>query len=301
MVNPSIFPIDLNFQGRSGTIGAYLVPHASGCILFETGPGSTQANLVGGLRQYGYKVEDVTDVYLTHIHLDHAGAAGWLAHLGARIHVHRNGAPHLINPERLLSSAQRLYGELMDRLWGEFLPVPEDKLVIVEDEQIDHIGNVTIRALDVPGHANHHLIYLVGDACFSGDVGGIRLGQFQYVRLPTPPPEFHLENWMASILRIQQHMPKRIVPTHFGVYSDADWHLAAILDELKQINQWLELVMVTNPTHDEFHRQFIEYQQKRAQLQGMDKSAVEAQQIANPSVMSADGILRYWNKYRKST
>jgi glyoxylase-like metal-dependent hydrolase (beta-lactamase superfamily II) len=299
MNDPVIHTIDLNFLGRSGTIGAYLVPHSGGCILVETGPGSTIQNLIAGLKNYGYKVEDITDVMLTHIHLDHAGASGWLAQHGCQIHVHENGAPHLINPEKLLASAKRLYGEKMDTLWGEFLPVMEDKITVMHDNEQIEIGDLSIRALDVPGHANHHLVYLIGDACFSGDIGGIRLSPNQFLSLPMPPPDFHLEKWRESIQHIQKYDPTRIIPTHFGVYSDASWHIQAVLEELDEVKAWIEEKLPLNPSLEEFRQQFVEFEQIRAENYNVKKATVEAQQIANPSFISADGIYRYWNKYRK--
>lgn len=299
MSNPVIHTIDLNFRGRSGTIGTYLIPNSNGCILIESGPGSTINNLIAGMDHLGYEIRDVTDVFLTHIHLDHAGAAGWLSRQGSMIHVHENGASHLINPEKLLASAGRLYGDMMDTLWGDFLPVDEDHISIMHDLEVVQIGNLSINSLDVPGHANHHLAFLIGDACFSGDLGGIRLSLRQYISLPMPPPEFHLEKWRASIQRIQQFHPMRIVPTHFGVYPDADWHLQAVLDELEEMEAWMEARLPSDPPLEDLRQQFIEYEQARARQYGVDSATAEAQQIANPTFMSADGILRYWNKYRK--
>jgi glyoxylase-like metal-dependent hydrolase (beta-lactamase superfamily II) len=301
MNEPVIHTIDLNFMDRSGTIGAYLIPYSGGCILIETGPGSTIPNLIVGLKSFGYTVKDITDVLLTHIHLDHAGASGWLAQHGCKIHVHENGTPHLINPDKLLASAGRLYGDMMNTLWGEFLPAQVDKINIMHDNDEIKIGDVLIRALDVPGHANHHLVYLIGDACFSGDIGGIRLSPNQYLSLPMPPPDFHLEKWRESIQHVQKYDPNRIIPTHFGVYSDARWHLQAVLDELDEVEAWMEEKLPQNPTLEDLRQQFIEFEQIRAKKYGVGKTTVEAQQIANPSFMSADGIYRYWNKYRKPT
>jgi glyoxylase-like metal-dependent hydrolase (beta-lactamase superfamily II) len=299
MDNPIIHTVDLNFLGRSGTIGAYLVPHSAGAILVETGPGSTLQNLLAGMKNLGYQVEAISDVFLTHIHLDHAGAAGWLAQHGCRIHVHENGAPHLLNPEKLLASAGRLYGDKMDSLWGEFVPVNEDKLIIMHDSEVIRVGDLSIRALDVPGHANHHLAYLIGDACFSGDIGGIRLNPRRYLSLPMPPPDLNIEKWRASIKYIQKYAPARIVPTHYGVYSDASWHLQAVLDGLDEVEAWMEKKLPSNPTQEELRQQFIEFEQALAQRYNVEKSFLENQQIANPSFMSADGIFRYWNKFRK--
>jgi glyoxylase-like metal-dependent hydrolase (beta-lactamase superfamily II) len=294
-----IHTIDLNFRGRSGTIGVYLIPHADGCILVETGPGSTLDNLLAGMERLGYKPSNVTDVFLTHIHLDHAGAAGWWAQHGVRIHVHEFGAPHLINPEKLLASAGRLYGVMMDALWGEFLPVPVDHISIMHDDEIYQVGNLSIRSLDVPGHASHHLAYLIGDACFSGDIAGIRLNSAHFIRLPMPPPDLDLKKWRHSIQHIQDHHPTQLVPTHFGVYPDAEWHLQAVLANLHDVEDWMEAVLPANPSLEELRTLFTEFERKRIQRADVGQELADAQQIANPSFMSADGILRYWNKYRR--
>lgn len=301
MDDPIIHILDLRFLGRSGTIGTYLIPYANGAILVETGPCSTIKYLSAGLKNLGYEASDISDVFLTHIHLDHAGAAGWWAEQGAQIHVHENGAPHLINPEKLLASAGRLYGDTMDTLWGEFIPVPAERLTIMQDQEVTQVGNMSVRALDVPGHASHHLAYLIGDACFCGDIGGIRLNPRHYLSLPMPPPDLNFEKWRSSVHYIQAYNPKRIVPTHFGVYPDARWHLQAVLEALDEVEVWMITKMSLNPSLEELRRQFIEFEQARAQKYGVEKNIIESQQIANPSFFSADGIYRYWNKYRATS
>src|SRR3989440_1009437 len=130
-----IHTLDLNFQAVPNVIASYAILHPKGVVLIDSGPGSTIESLKTALKRLDRSPGDVTDVLLTHIHLDHAGAAGWLARQGARIYCHPNGAPHLIDPEKLLKSAGRIYGDMMDRLWGEFLPVPEDRLVVLKDRQ----------------------------------------------------------------------------------------------------------------------------------------------------------------------
>jgi glyoxylase-like metal-dependent hydrolase (beta-lactamase superfamily II) len=116
-----------------------------------------------------------------------------------------------------------------------------------------------------------------------------------------PPPEFHLEKWRESIHRLQQKQPTRIIPTHFGVYSDAKWQLQAVLDALDEVEAWMESSLAVHPTLEELRQQFIEFEQNRAIQHGLDKATADAQQIANPSFMSADGILRYWNKFRNQS
>lgn len=298
---PTILTIDLNFQNLPGTIGVYLMPHQDGAILVETGPGSTIPQLIQGLAQYGYLPTDITDVFLTHIHLDHAGAAGWFAHQGARIHVHPNGAIHLVNPEKLLASASRVYGAEMETLWGRFFSVPEEKINVLADNSWINIAELTIQALDVPGHANHHLAYLVEGACFTGDVGGIRVDGEKYISLPTPPPELHLEKWRSSIHKLIAYHPQQIIPTHFGIYPDADWHLYTLLNLIDTIDQWIEATMSLNPSLEELRMEFIQFEENRARHAGLKILSLEAQQTANPSIMSADGIFRFWHKHHQTS
>ena len=293
-----IHTLDLNFQGVPHAIAAYAIPHRDGVVLIESGPGSTLANLDAALQQAGFSSEQVTDVLLTHIHLDHAGAAGALARRGVRIHVHPRGAPHMLAPEKLLASARRIYQEQMDTLWGEFLPVPEANLHVVEDEEEIEIGGLRFVALDTPGHANHHYVYLFEGTCFSGDVGGVRLPGPRHLRLPMPPPDFHIEKWRASIARLRQQDIRRIAPTHFGVFDDPDWHLQRTDDELAAVEGWLSQVMRTDPSVEALNEQFITWANARSRAEGLDDGTLQVYETANPSWMSAAGMKRYWGKYR---
>ncbi|NUM49110.1 MAG: MBL fold metallo-hydrolase, partial [Anaerolineales bacterium] len=221
---PPIYTLDLNFQGQPHTIATYLIPHSSGAILIETGAGSTISALTTALQNHGFTPADITHVLLTHIHLDHAGAAGWLARQGAHIYVHKVGTPHLLNPDRLLISAERIYREHMKPLWGEFLPVPADNLTSLSDGDTITIGNHQFTALDTPGHATHHMSYLWENVCFTGDVGGVRLPGVAHVRIPAPPPEFHLAQWRTSLARLRTLDLQHVAPTHFGLFNDPQTH-----------------------------------------------------------------------------
>lgn len=298
--NSTIYTIDLNFMGIPGTIASYLVPHAHGAVLVESGPGSTLPALISGLKTFGFSPADVTDVLLTHIHLDHAGASGWLARQGARIHVHPRGAAHLLNPEKLLSSAVRIYGEMMGPLWGEFLPVPPGQLVVVEDGQVIEIEGLRFKALDTPGHAEHHYAYLLDQVCFSGDVGGIRLGGLCHLRLPMPPPEFHLEKWRSSLERLGQEDISFLAPTHFGLYPDPDWHLAAVKNSLDEVEAWMESTLTLDPPVEQINAQFLDWTRRRSLKDGLDENEANSYETANPSWMSGYGMQRYWKKYRNS-
>jgi len=293
------YTLDLDFLGQPGTIASYLIPHKHGVILVESGPGSTLEGLKRALAEHGYTLDDVTDVLLTHIHLDHAGAAGALAQRhGAVVHVHPVGAPHMINPEKLLASAGRIYGDQMDTLWGEFLPVPEEKIHVVQDEEEIVINGRKFLALDTPGHAYHHHVYLYEDVCFSGDIGGVRLQGQRHLRLPMPPPEFHLEKWRASLQRLREADFRVIVPTHFGPQEDVDWHLGAIERELNRVEAFLEEVMPQEPTETEFHEMLMEWVRRQAQADGVSEEVHRLYETANPSWMSVAGLMRYWRKFR---
>jgi glyoxylase-like metal-dependent hydrolase (beta-lactamase superfamily II) len=297
-----VYTLDLGFQGSPGTIAAYLIPHDGGAALVECGPGSTIPALRAGLLSHGMSEKDVTDVLLTHIHLDHAGAAGWLARQGARIHVHDIGASHLIDPEKLLSSAQRIYGDAMDSLWGEFLSVPPERLSVLQDGEVVEVGDLCFRALETPGHASHHLAYLFQDICFSGDIGGVRMSGVKHLRLPMPPPEFHLELWRESIFRLQREYQRgafqRIAPTHFGLFDDPVWHLDALKNELEAVESWLMETMSGDPPLDQLTELFVSWAQARSRQQGVESTTVANFETANPSWMSATGLQRYWRKFR---
>ncbi len=298
MVASVVQTIDLKFQGLTGSIAVYLIPHKEGIVLVESGPGSTLPALKAGMAKHGFQPKDVTDVLLTHIHLDHAGAAGWLSRQGARIHVHPVGAPHLLNPEKLLVSAGRIYGDMMDNLWGEFLSVPPERLSVLKDGQALEINGLSFLPVDTPGHAFHHYAYIFEDICFSGDIGGIRLGGNPRIRIPMPPPELHLEKWRESLDRLREIKFSRIAPTHFGIYEDAAWHLDALERAIDEVDQWIERVMPSNPSLEELRKAFMEWTQQIFQEQGLDPTQVSLHEAANPSFMSANGIHRYWLKIR---
>jgi glyoxylase-like metal-dependent hydrolase (beta-lactamase superfamily II) len=298
----SIHTLDLNFLGLDKTIAAYVIPHKSGAALVECGPSSTISGLIAGLQVFGLKPQDISDVFLTHIHLDHSGAAGWLARQGTRIHVHSLGAPHLANPDRLLASAQKIYGDQMEYLWGEFLPVPEQQIVTHSDYEIIEIGDLHIKAIETPGHAYHHCVYICEDICFSGDVGGIRLQHSPHIRLPMPPPEFHLELWQETLNKLTLEYSSgsfsKIAPTHFGIFEDAGWHLQELGRLLDEISTWIDQVMPAKPSIVELNEIFLSHTRDQARNMGLTEMEIRALEAANPSWMAASGIHRYWHKIR---
>lgn len=298
MAKNSVITLDLNFQDKSQAIASYLIWDGDAVVLVESGPGSCLAGLEAGLRTNGLPLADVTHILLTHIHLDHAGAAGRLSRYGAQVYVHPVGAPHLLNPEKLLASATRIYGDRMDSLWGEFLPVEQSQLHVVKDAEEIVIGNLRFVALSTPGHAEHHHVYLFEDICFSGDVGGVRIPGYPYLRVPMPPPELHIEKWRATLARLRQQKFARIAPTHFGLYDDPEWHLREVEKGLDVTERWLEATMPADPSVDELRAKFTAWMESQARDQGLDMAVLKSYELANPPGMSADGLMRYWKKVR---
>jgi glyoxylase-like metal-dependent hydrolase (beta-lactamase superfamily II) len=184
--------IDLDFMGTEQVIASFLLLGEDGAALVETGPTTCLDRLTAGLKEHGVSHEDVRQVFVTHIHLDHAGASGHLSELlpNATFYVHEVGYPHLADPSKLVKSASRIYGERMEELWGEARPVPEDRISILKDEEETQAAGGVLVAHYTPGHAYHHFAYLEPEsgALFAGDVAGIRLPGQSYIRPPTPPP-----------------------------------------------------------------------------------------------------------------
>jgi glyoxylase-like metal-dependent hydrolase (beta-lactamase superfamily II) len=296
--NRKVHILDLEFMGFPGTIAAYLIPHEQGLILIECGPASTLKSLQKSLLKHGYQLEDISAVLLTHIHLDHAGSAGALSRLGASIYVHRIGAPHLLYPDKLLSSAARIYGDMMEDLWGETLPVIPDRLIAIQDGEVVDIDGLCFRAIDTPGHANHHLAYIFQDTCFSGDIAGVRLFGLPHLRFPMPPPELHLEKWRKSLNQLMDEDFSYIAPTHFGIYQDPHSHLGKLYEQLEITEQWIYNTMQAKPTSEELSTKLNQWIQTLSHEDGLSQEQIDAYEIVNPSWMSALGIFRYWQKYR---
>jgi glyoxylase-like metal-dependent hydrolase (beta-lactamase superfamily II) len=219
--------IDLRHLGRERVIGAWLV----GDVLVDPGPSTCIPALLSALGDRRPRA-----LALTHIHLDHAGASGsLLAHLPeAEVWVHERGAPHLRDPSKLLASATRLYGADMERLWGEVLPVPAERLRVLSGGE--RIGGFAVDY--APGHASHHVCYLHEDSgyAFAGDVAGVRIASGP-VLPPTPPPDIDLDAWRRSLDTLEARAPSAVVTTHFGVHEDVARHLAAIREELAHAEQ----------------------------------------------------------------
>jgi glyoxylase-like metal-dependent hydrolase (beta-lactamase superfamily II) len=296
-----IHPLDLNFLGHPQTIASFLVIGPGGPLLIETGPGTTTGALQSGLARFGLRPADIHDVLLTHIHLDHAGAAGWMAQQGATIHVHQAGAPHLAQPERLLTSARRIYGDDMDRLWGEFLPVPAAQLRPLRDGDVVAAGGLSFTALDTPGHAGHHLVYQLDDLGFAGDLGGVRRPGIRHVRVPTPPPEFDRALWLASIEKVRARGLARLYLTHFGPVDDVDEHLSTVARLVDAYAEQVRAALARGLARDAIVAEFAAWEQSRLEADGVPPAQWPVYADIGPVGMAVDGLLRYWNKQAKAS
>jgi glyoxylase-like metal-dependent hydrolase (beta-lactamase superfamily II) len=267
-------PLDLRHLGAEHVIGSYVVETDDGPALFDCGPTTCVDALKEGLRGRGLELRDVRDLLLSHIHLDHAGAAGVLVreHPGLQVHVSAIGAPHLVDPSRLEASARRLYGDTFDDLWGELAPVPEANVHVVGDSVLG------LACFPTPGHASHHVCYLAADGTlYAGDAAGVRIEPHQEVLPPTPPPEFDLDVWLRTLDELEQRSPARLALIHFGVFDDVGRHLGELRGRL---HEWVGLEGVTE---EEF-----------AELVGRDVD--ESYERAMPFWQSYAGLRRYWEQ-----
>ena len=235
--------IDLHFLGLEKEIGVYLFDTAEGPALFDCGPASTLEHLHAGLAEHGLEVTDVQHLLLSHIHLDHAGATGELVreHPGLTVWVSPIGAPHLVDPARLVSSARRLFPNF-DELWGPVTPVPEANLRLAEGDVLGW------EAFPTPGHASHHVSYLREGTLLAGDATGVRILPSDYVQPVAPPPDIDLEAWQRSVDEIERRAPERLALIHFGVVTDVPPHLDLFRSALERWFGWVRDGM----TQDEF-------------------------------------------------
>jgi glyoxylase-like metal-dependent hydrolase (beta-lactamase superfamily II) len=234
---PSITPLDLHWTGRPHSIASALLESSSHYALVDPGPASTLETLHKHLLSRGLSVSDLDAILLTHIHLDHAGAAGSLVleNPRLRVYVHTNGAPHLIDPSRLLASAARLWPDDLHRLFGDTQPVPEQNLEILEGGESLSLGNAKFDVLYTPGHASHHVTYFDAQEgiAYTGDTAGIRIANGPYVMPATPPPDIDLAVWNESFELILSRHPTKFFLTHFGWAENPAGHIEQFRERLR--------------------------------------------------------------------
>lgn len=301
---PDLWLLDTLFQGSPGVIASYLLTGPDGLALVDVGSAVTLDTLLASVRATGHQPEEIAHILLTHIHLDHAGATGPLLRRTphARVYVHHIGAPHLVNPSKLIESASRIYGDKMGQLWGEMLPVPEDRITTLDEGSEVRIGQRTLRALYTPGHAIHHVAFhdAANAAVFTGDAAGVRLEDVEYVRPPTPPPDLNLEDWSVSIERLRALRPETLYLPHFGPAAGTERHFAELRERLYA---WGEIV-ARGMRQGENDAQIADdlaaaadpEVARAAATAGDPEQEVRRYELATNYLMSAQGYMRYYRK-----
>lgn len=292
----SVHTIDLHFQKTPGVVAAFLIEAGKELALIESGPGSTLPALLDGIRACGFDPAQVKHVFVTHIHLDHAGAAGWWAQQGATVFVHPQGAKHLIDPGKLMSSARKVYGDRLDTLWGEMLPAPGDKVVTLADGESVKIGKVKLTAINTPGHARHHHAYACGGVCFTGDVAGVRLQGCDYLSVAAAPPQFDPVAYLDSITRLHDADFEKLYLTHFGEVTDVSRHLSACAQRVGQVHEHVQELMRQGLSGDALRKAYAQAEHDVAMKVGVSEAQWSGYELANSSAMCADGIVLYCEK-----
>lgn len=290
--------IDVNYLGRPDGIAACALETDEGVAIVDPGPASSLPGLSRGLEAAGLSIADVRTILLTHIHLDHAGATGVLVrdHPGIRVFVHGRGAPHLIDPTRLLASALRIYGDALGTLFGEVVAVPSDRVTVLHGGETISPGGRTIRVEYAPGHAVHHVIYLDerSGTAFVGDTMGERFAPHTFVLPVTPPPDIDLERWAQTAATLRGLRPERLFLTHFGDFPDVDRHM----DEHEtRLGEWADAVRrsLDEPGSDEERAERFASRIEAMILEDPGEEAASAYEHAGLRD-SWVGLARYWRR-----
>lgn len=292
--------VDLDFLGHPNIIATAVLHGSGGTALVDPGPATCLPHLRRVLEDRGIRLDDVTHVLLTHIHLDHAGVTGTLVreNPGIQVVVHERGAPHLIDPAKLLTSATRLYGADMERLWGEILPVPASNIRTLAGGETVSAGGRSLDVAYTPGHASHHVSFFEPSTriAFVGDTAGIRRGSGRYVMPASPPPDVDLELWRESERRILAWEPDTLFLTHFGPFNGPRLHFQEMMDRLTDWSRTARrLVSDGSLTDAERQQQFVA--EAVLDLQRA-VGAADAEQYSRAGSISYSwqGLARYWRK-----
>ena len=295
--------IDVGYLGMSQYIACCLL-EGEGPAIVDPGPTVSLGRLEEGLQQAGLTLDDLGSILLTHIHLDHAGATGTIVKRNPRIkvYVHEKGATHMIDPARLLVSAKRLYGDQMDALWGDFLPVPKQNIQSLSGGESLDIADRRLQVAYTPGHAAHHVSFLdtsTGTA-FVGDTAGIRIANDPLVLPVTPPPDIDLEIWESSLQKIESWKPERLFVTHFGQAEGVEGHLTRFREHLHEWATAVRRGIESNATDQECLKEFTAAVDSRLK-ERLSANKVALYQQGGAPWMSWPGLARYWRKKLKAS
>jgi glyoxylase-like metal-dependent hydrolase (beta-lactamase superfamily II) len=292
--------VDVEFLGQPGIIATAVLHGAAGVALVDPGPSTSLANLRNALVRMGIGIRDVRHVLLTHIHLDHGGCAGTLVRENPAIEVcvHERGAPHLVDPTKLLASATRLYGQDMDVLWGEFLPVPAASLRVLKGGDKLGAGGRELEVAYTPGHASHHVSYFdpASRVAFVGDTAGIRRGSGAYVLPPTPPPDIDLEAWRESERRILAWNPETLFLTHFGPFHGPRVHFQELFSRLADWSGIVQRLLADGLLTDEEREEKFVNEAMQDLRRAVGETEAARYSRAGRLDYSWQGLARYWRK-----
>jgi len=291
--------IDLQFLGQPDVIATAVIHGPGGVALVDPGPATCLDTLEQALASHGMGVLDVRQIILTHIHLDHAGATGSLVRKNPAIavYVHARGARHLIDPSRLLDSATRLYGDDMQRLWGDVLPVPADRVTSLEGGERVPASNRELDVAYTPGHASHHVSYFdrASGVAYVGDTAGVRTAQADYVLPPTPPPDIDLEVWRESLARIEAWGSSTLFLTHCGPAAEPASHLRRLDEQLTIVGEMVRRSLTLEDTDEDRFASFAEEFGRHLRRQLPAATAARYERAA-PLSYNWQGLARYWRK-----
>lgn len=286
--------IDLGFQGVRHGIAAFLVRGPEGAILIECGPESTRDTLFARLEDLGTPVHELRALFVTHVHLDHAGAAGSIAAAGVPVYVHERGARHLVDPTRLVDSARGVYGDRFDALWGGMVASAPGQVHPLADGDTIAVAGLSVEAVETPGHAFHHHAYRIGGTLFAGDAAGARLPGSDFISVTSAPPQFHLEHSLASIDRLAALDPEALYLTHFGPVPDPQSHLAAYRDAVELNAEFVRQRLLEGFAGEALALAYEAFQLEQAYRLGMPPSLWPDLEKINAAAMCAEGLRMFW-------
>jgi glyoxylase-like metal-dependent hydrolase (beta-lactamase superfamily II) len=268
-------------------------------VMIDCGPETVFENVVRELDQRGLGAANVKHLLASHIHLDHNGGAWrWQREFDTTVHVHPIGAPHMIDPGKLVASATRIYGERMGPLWGEIQGLPATSVAVTADNQEIQVADLKLTVLETPGHAQHHNAYWFAptSTLFAGDVAGVAIGKGP-IFPPCPPPDVNIEKWKESMNRIRALHPAQLVLTHFGVIDKPGAHLADLETRLGGWADWMKARMLEGKSEEQILPEFRGFTEDQLLAAGASPSDLLAYEQADPAAMSVTGLCRYWRKH----
>jgi glyoxylase-like metal-dependent hydrolase (beta-lactamase superfamily II) len=287
--------LDLEFFGASEMIASFMAPVEGGFVLFDPGPASGVDAIESRVAEAGFQLQDLRAVFATHVHLDHGGGAGVLARrTGCEVFCHPRGARHLQDPgAKLLPSAERLYGDMMETLWGKTVGVPERQLRIVGDGEAVPVGGLEVTGWHTPGHASHHVAWQVGDAVATGDVAGVRFPGATHVLPPMPPPDIDVDLWRGSLDVLRRLAPTTLLLTHFGAFDDPERHLDELEDRMLRWTKVARRVVADGGDRSTLGAELEELDNREMEASKVPPEAVMRYRRLCPMKENSAGLFRY--------